>query len=55
LRRKSTISTSSFSASSMPATSAKVTRFWSSGLTRRAVPARPKLPSAPPDDIRRAK
>src|SRR3954471_15043889 len=46
--RKSTISTSSLSASSMPATSSNVTRLASPGATRRAV-ERPKPPSTPPD------
>src|SRR3954453_15696183 len=45
--RKSTISTSSLSASSMPATSSNVTRLASPGATRRAV-ERPKPPSTPP-------
>src|SRR3954470_13738408 len=45
--RKSTISISSPSASSIPATSSNVTRLASPGATRRAV-ERPKPPSTPP-------
>ena len=48
--RKSTISMSSPSASSMPATSSNVTRLASPGATRRAVerPKPPRTPPAPP-------